>query len=106
MAASAEGSAVHSGAAGALAEVVPVEVGKTCPSCGTAIKRDAGFCPNCGAKLDSIRAGSGSDRIQRGTSMNFTKVVGVVLVAVLGGVVVIGACLYSGYNRADRKSVV
>ena len=32
--------------------------------------------------------------------MNFTKVVGVILVAVLGGVVVIGGCFYSGYNRA------
>ena len=32
--------------------------------------------------------------------MNFTKVVGVILVAVLGGMVVIGGCFYSGYNRA------
>ena len=32
--------------------------------------------------------------------MSFTKVVGVILVAVLGGAVVVGGCLYSGYNRA------
>ena len=32
--------------------------------------------------------------------MNFTKVIGIILVAVLGGAVVVGGCLYSGYNRA------
>ncbi len=32
--------------------------------------------------------------------MNFTKVVGVILLAVLAGVFIVGGCLYSGYNRA------
>ena len=32
--------------------------------------------------------------------MNFTKVVGIILLAVLGGAVAVGGCFYGGYNRA------
>lgn len=32
--------------------------------------------------------------------MSFTRVVGVILLALLAGVLVVGGCIYSGYNRA------
>jgi LemA protein len=74
----------------ALAEEVAVPVGDTCPSCREVIRRDAVFCPSCGAKLS----------IKRGASMSFGKVLLVFFVVVIVGLVLVGGCFYSGYNRA------
>lgn len=72
------------------AEVVAVAVGNSCPSCREVIKREATFCPSCGARLN----------IKRGPSMSFGKVILVFFGAILVGLLVVGGCVYSGYNRA------
>jgi LemA protein len=56
------------------------------------LARQAAFCPSCGAKL----------AIQRGNAMNFGKMLGILLAALIGGAVLVGGCIYGGYNRAVR----
>jgi len=81
---------VPSAAAEDLAAEVPVVAGKNCLQCGTRIERSATYCPSCGAVI----------RKQRGRTMNATKVLMLVLMALFGAVLFVGCAVYRGYNQA------
>ena len=80
----------RSAAAGGSEEAVVVDAGRHCPNCGAEIGRRAAFCPSCGSRLAmASKGGVGVGKILGG----------LLLVLVLGGLM-IGGCVYSGYNRA------
>ena len=71
-------------------EAAAVRVGNACPSCGARIRRKVRFCPSCGATLT----------LKRGGSMSLGKVLLIFAVAIVGGILLVGGCIYSGYNKA------
>ena len=75
-------------------EEVPVRAGNKCSACGAIIKRSASFCPKCGTALAPQKTA------KRGGSMNIGKVLVILIVAVLGGMLLVGGCFYGGYNKA------
>lgn len=77
-----------------LAEVAVVDAGKSekCPSCGAVIGRRAAFCPSCGARL----------ALSSGKAVSMGRILGGLLLAILVGGLLMGGCVYSGYNKAIR----